>query len=95
MFCHKQDSFLCVTGGLILMLAGLPHLMEIRKHAVKVVKKPFWRILSKKEKNFYVTCQKQCIITFVTEYTMGMERRSTFTKCLHKKVPINKCALTS
>lgn len=41
-----------------------------------------------------MTCQKQPIVTFVTEYTMAMERRSTFTKCLHKKVPINKCAMT-
>lgn len=41
-----------------------------------------------------MTCQKQCIVTFVTEYTLGMERHSTFTKCLHKKVLINKCAMT-
>ena len=65
----------------------------MKKHGVKTSKHIFC-FSAKVKKDFHVTCQKQRIVTSVIEYTLGLEKRSTFTKCLHKKVLINKCAMT-
>lgn len=79
---------LYVSSHLVLLASGDGN--EKKNHGVKAVENILGEFCWRKE--CYLSHQKQCIVTFVT---MGMERRSTFTKGLHKKALINNCAMTS
>lgn len=71
-----------------------PTICKIFPNFVKVEEIITFKKVFQKKKQF-VTCQKKSSVTFVIENTKGAARHWTFTKCLHKKVPINKRAMTS